>query len=571
MSGAFDPPMDRSANMKITAIPQLYRHVNRSWEIFSVLSKYGLADWLSRFDFEFAKTLFRNRSGEGLGSLTRETRIRLALAELGPTFIKLGQILSTRADLIGVRLAEELEQLQTAVEHDPPATVRTTIARELRRPVDDLFREFDDTPLASASIGQVHRARLLSGQAVAVKVQHAGIEERVRIDLEILAGLAVLAQRVPEFANYRPRAIVAEFQRTLRRELDFSRERRNIERFARDLASRSEVRIPATYPSLSTPRVLTMEYLDGVKFSDAARDSRHDFDMDLIARRGADLFLEMIFANGFYHADPHPGNLILMENNTIGLVDFGMVGRIDELLRESIEDLLLAIIAQDPEQLTAIIMRLGAVPVGLDDVALGLEVADFVAHYGHVSLGDLNLSSALNEMTEIIRRYQIMLPARLALLLKVLVMLEGTGRLASKNFNLMEVLAPYRRRMLLRRLSPVRRAKKFRRIYLEMERLVEILPRRLGDILQQVQSGEFDVHLDHRGLEPSVNRLVLGMLASALFLGSSLLVSRNVPPLFHEVSIIGATGMVLSIVWGLRLLRAINKSGHLDRHKSQDP
>jgi ubiquinone biosynthesis protein len=551
--------------MKLTAIPQLYRHVNRSWEIFSILSKYGLADWLSRFEFDFAKTVFRDRSGEGLGRLTRETRIRLALAELGPTFIKLGQILSTRADLIGVRLAEELEQLQTAVRHDPPVVVRATIARELGRPVDEAFEKFDDTPLASASIGQVHHAVLHSGQQVAVKVQHAGIDERVRIDLEILAGLAMLAERVPEFVNYRPRAIVAEFQRTLRRELDFSRERRNIERFARDLAGHPEVRIPATFAELSTPRVLTMEFLDGVKFGDAARANRHDFDMDKIARQGANLYLEMIFANGFYHADPHPGNLILLPGDTIGLVDFGMVGRIDELLRESIEDLLLAIIAQDPEQLTAIIMRLGAVPVGLDDTALGLEVADFVAHYGHVSLGDLNLSSALNEMTEIIRRYQIMLPARLALLLKVLVMLEGTGRMASSTFNLMEVLGPYRRKMMLRRLSPTRRIKKFHRIYLEMERLAEILPRRLGEILQQVQSGKFDVHLDHRGLEPSVNRLVLGMLASALFLGSSLLVSRNVPPLLHDVSIVGAIGMTLSVFWGLRLLRAINKSGHLDR------
>jgi ubiquinone biosynthesis protein len=551
--------------MKLTAIPQLYRHVNRSWEIFSILSKYGLADWLSRFEFDFAKTVFRDRSGEGLGRLTRETRIRLALAELGPTFIKLGQILSTRADLVGVRLAEELEQLQTAVRHDPPVVVRATIARELGRPVDESFAQFDDTPLASASIGQVHRAVLHSGQPVAVKVQHAGIDERVRIDLEILAGLAMLAERVPEFVNYRPRAIVAEFQRTLRRELDFSRERRNIERFARDLAGHPEVHIPATYAELSTTRVLTMEFLDGVKFSDAARGNGHDFDMDKIARQGANLYLEMIFANGFYHADPHPGNLILLPGNTIGLVDFGMVGRIDELLRESIEDLLLAIIAQDPEQLTAIIMRLGAVPVGLDDTALGLEVADFVAHYGHVSLGDLNLSAALNEMTEIIRRYQIMLPARLALLLKVLVMLEGTGRMASSTFNLMEVLGPYRRKMMLRRLSPTRRVKKFHRIYLEMERLAEILPRRVGEILQQVQSGKFDVHLNHRGLEPSVNRLVLGMLASALFLGSSLLVSRNVPPLLHDVSIVGAVGMTLSVFWGLRLLRAINKSGHLDR------
>ena len=413
--------------MKLTAIPQLYRHVNRSWEIFAILSKYGLADWLSRFEFEFAKTVFRDRSGEGLGRRPAKRESGWPWRNWGPRSSNWAKSSAPGPTWSANRMAEELEHLQTAVRHDPPVVVRATIARELGRPVDEAFQQFDDTPLASASIRQVHHAVLHSGQPVAVKVQHAQIEERVRIDLEILAGLAMLAERVPEFVTYRPRAIVAEFQRTLRRELDFSRERRNIERFARDLAGHPEVHIPATYAELSTARVLTMEFLDGVKFCDAAREHRHDFDMDLVVRQGANLYLEMIFANGFYHADPHPGNLILLPGNTIGLVDFGMVGRIDELLGQSIEDLLLAIIAQDPEQLTAIIMRLGAVPVGLDDTALGLEVADFVAHYGHVSLGDLNLSACLNEMTEIIRRYQIMLPARLTLLLKVLVMLEEPG------------------------------------------------------------------------------------------------------------------------------------------------
>jgi ubiquinone biosynthesis protein len=551
--------------MKISTIPQLYRNLNRWGEILSVLSKYGLADWISRFDLDFAKGLLKDRGGESLARQTRETRIRLALNELGPTFIKLGQILSTRPDLVGVRLAEELQLLQTETRPDPPERVRALIEQELGQTVDELFAEYDDTPLASASIGQVHRARLRGGQPVVVKVQHANIEETVRVDLDILAGLAQLAEKIPEFANYRPRSTVAEFQRMLRRELDFGREERNLQQFAQDFAEDSTVRIPASYPDLCTGRVLTMEFLDGVKLSETGRLSALGFDLFEVARRGADMYLEMIFTNGIYHADPHPGNLLLLEGNVIGLLDFGMVGRLDESLRESVEEMLISIAGRDPEQLTSIITRLGSVPPNLDYSSLSMDVADFVSHYGSQSLDEFNLSGALNEMTEIIRRYNIMLPARIGMLIKVLVMLEGTSRMVSPAFSLMEVMQPYRRKMVWRRLSVGRRVRKMRRIYSELEHLAQVLPRRVADILQQVQSGKFDVHLDHRGLEPSVNRLVLGMLASALFLGSSLLLSRNVPPLFHDVSILGVSGSVISLALGLRLLRAINKSGHLDR------
>jgi ubiquinone biosynthesis protein len=555
--------------MNITTLPQFYRNLNNlnRWrEIIAVLSKYGLADWLKHFDFGLAKGFFRDTSGEALANLSRETRIRMALTELGPTFIKLGQVLSTRADLVGTRLADELQQLQTDVASDPPAVVRATLAAELGKPLDELFANFEDTPIASASIGQVHRAWLKTGQKVAVKVQHAGIEDVIRVDLDILAGLAPLAERIPEFANYRPRATVAEFQRTLRRELDFLREQRNLRRFAQDLADQPDVHIPAPFPELSTSRVLTMEFLDGIKVADAAGGSQNGHDLDQIARTGASMYLEMIFTNGLYHADPHPGNLILLEGNKVGLVDFGMVGRIDENLRESIEEMLLGILDQDAEQVATIITRLGSVPPDLDYNTLSIDVAEFVSQYGNQNLREFSLSAALTDVTEIIRRYHIMLPARAAMLLKVLIMLEGTARLLSPDFSLMELISPYRRKMLWRRVSPARRMKKLSRIYSEFERLAEILPRRLTDMIAQMHSGKFDVHLDHRGLEPSVNRLVLGMLASALFLGSSLLVSHKVAPTYYDVSILGAAGMSLSIFLGWRLLRAINKSGHLRRH-----
>ncbi|MDH3718923.1 MAG: AarF/UbiB family protein, partial [Planctomycetota bacterium] len=259
--------------MKITTIPQVYRNVNRWGEILTVLSKYGLADWLSRFDLDFAKGWLKDRGGEVLARQTRETRIRLALSELGPTFIKLGQILSTRPDVVGVVLADELEKLQADVAADPPDVVRRIIEQELGQPVNELFVEFDDQPLASASIGQVHRARLSSGAAVVVKVQHAGIEDKVSVDLDILTGLAQMAERIPEFVNYRPRATAAEFQRVLRRELDFGREERNMQQFHRDFADNPSIKIPQVYVDLSTPRVLTMERVEGIKLTDCRQIS----------------------------------------------------------------------------------------------------------------------------------------------------------------------------------------------------------------------------------------------------------------------------------------------------------
>jgi ubiquinone biosynthesis protein len=560
--------------MRISTIPHIYRNVKRWTEILSVLSKYGLADWISRLNIDFVKDKLKDRDGEALARHSPERRILLALTELGPTFIKLGQLLSTRPDVAGVALADELKQLQAEVAADPADMVRDLIATELGQPVEELFVEFDDTPIASASIGQVHRARLASGEEVVVKVQHAGIEGIVHEDLDVLMGLALLAERVPELASYRPSATVAEMGRVLRRELDFGREERNLLLFSSRYADDPTVFIPQPFTEFCTCRVLTMEWIDGIKLKETKRLAAEGFDLEEVAQRGARLYLNMIFEHGFYHADPHPGNIVLLPGNCIGLLDFGMVGRIDERLREAIEEMLLAIVHRDVSLLTALITRIGDPPQKLDEAALAADVADFVGDYASQSLDKFDLSGALNEMTEIIYRHKIKLPPQVALLLKTLVTLEGTAKLLSPRFSLLELLQPMHRKLLLRRLSPKRQIRKLMRFYVELERLAEVLPRRVTDILEQVQAGKFDVHLDHRGLEPSVNRLVLGMLTSALFLGSSLLLSRQVPPLLFpeniyfgltKLSILGLSGCSLSILLGLRLLRAIGKSGHLDR------
>jgi ubiquinone biosynthesis protein len=284
----------------------------------------------------------------------------------------------------------------------------------------------------------------------------------------------------------------------------------------------------------------------------------------------------MIFTHGFYHADPHPGNILIMPGNVIGLLDFGMVGRIDERLRESIEEMLMAIVQHDVVLLTALIRRVGNAPPHLDANALNTDVADFVGAYANQSLEQFRLSNALQDIVEILRTHHISLPPQVGLLIKVLISLEGTTRLMSPKFSLMELMRPFHRKMLLRRLSPRRRLQRLHRAYIAMEQLAETVPQRVVEIMDQIQAGKFDVHLDHRGLEPSVNRLVMGMLSSALFLGSALLLSTEVPPLLfrtdewyfglHRISLFGMTGCIVSFLLGWRVIRAIRHSGKLDRH-----
>lgn len=550
--------------MKLSSIHQVRHHLGRWYEILRVLSKYELAAWIGRLGPDFAKDLLKARGGAAIAREPWETRLRMALAELGPTFIKLGQLLSTRPDLVGVKLADEFRNLQERVPADPPDVVRKLVETELGQSIEELFAAFEPEAMASASIGQVHRARLRSGEQVVVKVLHADIEKKVSVDMDILAGLAMMAEMLPEFRSYRPSAIVSEFQRSMRRELDFGREERNIQQFAHDFRGDSTVCIPKTYPKLSSRRVLTMQRLDGIKLAEPERLAAAGIDGDEVARRGAAVCLKMIFDKGFYHADPHPGNLLVMEGCRIGLLDFGMVGRIDERLHENVSEMLVALSSLDAEHATTMILRLGKAPIDLDRSALALDVADFLSYYASQSLDRLDLAGALNEMMEQVRRYNILLPARIVMLLKALITLEGTARLVSPKFSLVEMIQPYRQKLIWRRFSPRRRLRKMQRLFSELEHLLDILPQGIADVLDQMQGGRFDIHLDHRGLEPSVNRLVLGMLASALFVGASLLLSRNVPPVIYWM---GMAAAVVSIGMGMRLWLAINKSGHLDRKK----
>jgi ubiquinone biosynthesis protein len=550
--------------MNLTSIPQYVSDAKRFREIIATLVKYGLAGWISDTHPEFIKGLLTGAGGQRLSGLSQPVRIRMALTELGPTFIKLGQMLSTRADLVGHELADELSQLQSGTPADPPETVSATIIEDLGKPPEELFAEFELDAMASASIGQVHRASLPDGQHVVVKVQHEGIQDRVTNDLQILMALAHLAEtHAPQLRSYQPVATAAEFRRILLRELDFTRELRNLEQFTENFRQDDSVHIPQAFRELSSRRVLTMEMLEGVSVSHAAELKSSGADLNEFARRGANMFLDMIFRDGFYHADPHPGNLMLLGDGVIGVLDCGMAGRIDDELRHEIEDLLLAAVKQDGREMTDIIVRLGSVPPDLDRGVLQAEIGEFLADYTGQSLQDFDMSGALNGITDIIRRFHIILPSSCSMLLKVLVMLEGTSRQLDPQFCLAELIEPYYVKAMQRRFSPKKLMQRAQRTIRDWDRLLNMLPRELSDILDRIKRGTFDVHLEHRRLDTTINRLVLGILTAALFMGSAQLWSRAAPPVVGGISVFGAIGYAVATLLGIRLLLAIKGSGDI--------
>jgi ubiquinone biosynthesis protein len=547
--------------MKINTIPELARDSKRFHEIVSTFVKYELVPWLKHIQAGWVHKHFQSRGDHNITELSHGARLHLAFVELGTTFIKLGQILSTRPDLVGPEVTAELIKLQSGTPPDPPEVVREMFKIEFGASPETLFSEFEDTACASASIGQVHFATLKDGTKVVVKVQHQGIEDKIRSDLDIMKAFAQMAENHSEqVRQYRPVDTLTEFSRTLLSELDFTREKRNLEKFRSNFKKQRYVRIPRPYGELSSKRVLTMECLDGISLSRTEKLVAKGYDLSHLAECGANIFLEMIFRDGFYHADPHPGNLFALENASIGLLDCGMVGRIDEKLREQFENLLIAVAENDTLSLCDSICELGAVPRELDIDELRSELGEFMAEYGIQSLDEFDLGGSLNRMMEIIRRFNIVLPSRVSLLIKVLVMLEGTARTLNPKFDIIQILQPYQAKILRSRMDPHSLLKKARRYTMDWGRLIEMAPRELADILSQIKRGKFDINLNHRKLDAIANRLVMGILSAALFVGSSFILSLNVPPLWAGVSIPGTLGCIGGVFMGFLLVRKIWRS-----------
>lgn len=526
----------------------------RAADVAGVLVKYGLAGWLADINWEPVHDALKSHGGQVLSDLPFEARVRLALTDLGTTFIKLGQMLSTRPDMVGPVLADELSKLQRHIPPDPPDVAVKMVERELGRPIAECFADFNAVAYASASIGQVHAATLKSGRKVVVKVQHPGIEGAIRRDLDILQFLAEIAESNDTLKRFQPVGLIREFGHTMLNELDFRRELRNLQMFRRNFAGDDTLVFPRPYPALTSGRVLTMERLTGSRVTEGGKLDRLEIDRQELAQRGATAFLQMIFRDGFYQADPHPGNFIVLPRGKIGLIDAGMVGRVDQQCRAQIEDILLAAGEQDAERLTDSVLRITGRPHHFDRNALRADLSELVQEYGTQPIEEFDVGGMLNQVTGILHRHKLILPGRISMLIKCLILLEGTAHLLSPAFSLAGLLAPWKSKLVNQRFSLKALFKKFSRTFVDWERLAETIPRVILNTMDRLDDGQLAIRLEHRNLKSAVNRLMGGLFISSLLLSSALLISRNVPPLAWNVSIPGAIGYLVALTFGVHLL-----------------
>lgn len=511
----------------------MHTSLSRYQQIAEILARQGLG-------FLVTATGLSHRLGARAMSgsaepLTNPERVRVALEELGPTFIKLGQLLSTRPDLLPPDYIAQLSRLQDAAPPVPAEEIHATIRDEFGRGPDELFASFDDTPLASASIGQVHSAVRHDGTAVVVKVRRPQAVRQVQEDLEILSTLADRASRLwPAARDYDLRGLVQVFAQTLRAELDYVREGHNAEHIAQDFAERPDVLVPRVYWDTTTSRVLTLERMTGIKVGDtAALDAAH-IDRRALAATGANIVLTMIFEHRFFHADMHPGNLFAEPDGALALIDFGMVGQISEDLRDRLADVFVASTFRDADALTSALIAL-CVPRGsVDRLALRAKAASFFAQYSDQPLGDIHFSRLAADLLRVLREQHLQLPHEIALAVRVLVETEGVGVQLDADFDLNTVLTPYARRLIAKRLSAPALAKRIARASRDAGALLVELPTRLRRILDIMDQSGVEVHLRASELEPLVgraeqigNRLVAGMITAALINGVGQLTASN--------------------------------------------
>ena len=556
-------------------VSRTYRQLNRYRQILSILLKYGFGDWLDRLHvgpvLNRGIRVFSRARAERLSTLTRSERIRMAVEELGPTFVKLAQILSTRPDLIPLELTQELEKLQDQVPPIPFAQAKQIVEAELKAPLGEKFESFDEIPLAAASIGQVHSAVLRGGQRVVVKVQRPGIRRVIEVDLDILYYLAGLSEKYMEEAElHRPTRIVEEFARTLEKEIDYQVEAAHAERFARQFLGHPFIYVPRIFRELSTSRLLTMEFVQGIKISEISTLDQSGLDRKAIASRGADLILEQIFKHGFFHADPHPGNVFIMPGNIICYLDYGMMGSVNRQGREDFADILQGVVRRNESRITQALLRIVHWDVEPDRRALERDIADLVGFYLHQPLKELRLAVLWKQLLELITRHRLRFPADIFLMVKAIATVEGIGVSLDPDFDLTAKASPFIERIKLERFYPGRVLEGIVDSGTDVAQLLKDLPGDVGEILRQAKQGKIRIGFEHRGLEDFMahldrisNRLAFALLAAALVIGSALVLQANIGPTLWGLPLPGFLGFMIAGFLGISVLVSIIRSGKL--------
>ena len=560
---------------KIGSIGRTYRHLNRYQRIVRILFKYGFADAIEMLHIdqylESGLQMINRKPKEQIDRLSREERLRMAFEELGPTFIKLGQVLSTRSDFIPPDYLLELAKLQDDVPSFSYEDVEQIFIEETGKKPDELFKEFNSEPIAAASIGQVHRGVLHNGTTVVVKVQRPDIEKTIAIDLEIIAHIASLMERyLEELQGHRPSSIVEEFARTISKEIDYAVEISNIERFGRQFKGNSAIYVPRVYRDLSCRRILTMESIDGVKASEVDQLLEQGANLRLVAERGTNLIMEQIFVHGFFHADPHPGNIFILPDDVICFLDFGMMGRLSRQNREDFADLILHVVRNNERKVTESVLKLTNQLEDVDREALSRDLSDMLDKYMYLPLKELEAGQILQDMLDLVSHHKIFFKPNFYLMMKAITTVEGVGRILDPDLELIKLAEPFMKKVKAERVRINRIAEETGVTTSEYVELLRDLPEELRTILAQLRQGRIKMEFEHRGLselraalDQVSNRIAFAIVLASLVIGSSLIVLSGIPPKWHDIPIIGLIGFLLAGMMGFWLLVSILRHGKM--------
>lgn len=566
--------------MNILRLTKTYKAARRLQKVVNVFLRHGFGSVIDQINLgRFIPFTKRLRAfghwPEIIKGRTVAERLRLAFAELGPSFIKLAQILATRPDLITALYASEFKKLQDEVPPFSTVEAKKIIEDEIKLPLNRVFREFEDVPVAAASIAQVHRAVLLDGTEVVVKVQRPGIRDVLDTDIEILFTLAPLLEKTfPEMKFFNPTGVVQEFQRTVKRELDFIEEGRNCCRFGRNFKDEHNIYFPKVYAEFLTEKVIVMERIDGVKIDDVRGIEAMGFDTKDVAKDGVRAYFKMVFEDGFFHADPHPGNIMVMNSGQICFLDFGIVGRVSEELKSTLAATFIALIKKDFDKLIDQYVEMGLVAENVDSEDFRrdfkADLVDFMEPLYGASLKEINFPEYLGIIIQLAVRHKMKLPPELLLINKAALILQDVGTRLDPDFDFISISEPFVSKLLKERMDPRRIVKKAYKDMSEAGEFLLYLPKQLRAAISKVMKNDFHMKITHIGLEHFIrdmdrasNRIAFALIVSSVLLSSAIMHAFSVGPTIYGMSVLGFLVFGFAAVLGVWLLISIIRSGRL--------
>jgi len=560
---------------KSVNLSKIYRHTGRYLEIIEVIWKHGFAEIIKQSKLpKYLK--FRGKSifpkiDSGVYEYTYYERIRLILEKLGPTFIKFGQILSSRPDLIPPELLYELEKLQDAAPPFPEKKALDLVEKELKRDIKKIFKDFEVTPFAVASISQVHKAVLFDGKNVVVKIQKPDITKTIEVDLEIMLFIAETVNRhIPYLKAFNLPGIVREFEKAIWKELDFSIEAGNMEKFKDIFKNSKDIYIPSCYRNFSTKKILTMEFIDGIKVSETEELLKSNISLKEIAKNGVDAILKQIFIYGYFHADLHSGNIIILPGNVISFIDYGIVAKFTKRSQDLLVSILLGVADKDAERVARLILEISRGHSGIEINDFELEVSELIDKHVSLSLNKLNLIDVFKDTHKLFADNNLVMPENFYLLLKTLAMAQAFGVKLDPDINISERIDPFARKLLKRKFSPKLKIREFYDLSNDLWELFTVLPSEIKNILKVFKRGNVKIEIQHNGFDEMLktherisNRVSFSLVLASMIIGSAFVVQSGIPPLWNGIPIIGLAGFIGAVFLGFWLLISIMKHGKM--------